>query len=627
MAKSSSRRSPLNLPQHGVAWFVVVHEMNKWIARPDGEPVRPWLVLIINMQNGTIIHSEMMDTPPRPASVQRLLFQAMRKREPQIGLEPHRPAEIFFEDETLTKKLWRDLSKMEVTISIGERPAEIDQMLAGMEEHVKDGGVDVPSLMDQQGATPEVVGGMFDAAADFYRAATWAKLTDKHPLAIEVLPTEHRRYALVMGSGGMEYGLSVYLEWEQYTAMASGLIRAKDDLPDAGVQSLLYMEVTGMPFGDLGALKQHQWEIADKKAYPLPVIFDPVDGVSRPDGAEIFWYEAVLRAIPIFAEQHLQQNGISDFDPVEAIITVPTSKGDTEVRISYPAGELPDQANRMPDALDDLDVEGAIDMPIFDRRAAEGAMAGLVGGTDDSALGRAQDLMYEAFESNDPNQRILKAYEALELSPDCADAYVLLAQEEADTYGEALEYFLRGVMAGRRALGPDRFEEDAGHFWGLLETRPYMRALEGLAQTFKEMGEIEESIGHFRELLRLNPSDNQGIRHQLLNALLDAELDQEAAVLLTEHDDGMAEWLYTDALLLFRSGSKAKGAKLKEALRHNPHVPDYLTGRKKIPVQLPPYMGFGDENEAVHYAAAYLRHWRKMPEAIEWLKQVSTATK
>ena len=31
------------------------------------------------------------------------------------------------------------------------------------------------------------------------------------------------------------------------------------------------------------------------------------------------------------------------------------------------------------------------------------------------------------------------------------------------------------MAAGERALGPETYQRDVGHFWGLLETRPYMR--------------------------------------------------------------------------------------------------------------------------------------------------------
>ena len=102
-------------------------------------------------------------------------------------------------------------------------------------------------------------------------------------------------------------------------------------------------------------------------------------------------------------------------------------------------------------------------------------MLGGATGPRDSPLEQAQDLVYEAFEEPDPEQQVQMATEALTLCPDCADAYVLLA-EHARSRREALKLYAEGVAAGERALGPTAFEQDVGHFWGLLETRPYMRA-------------------------------------------------------------------------------------------------------------------------------------------------------
>ena len=72
------------------------------------------------------------------------------------------------------------------------------------------------------------------------------------------------------------------------------------------------------------------------------------------------------------------------------------------------------------------------------------------------------------------------AREALALWPDCADAYVLLAQA-ASSLEEARELLEQGVAAGERALGRSVFVEDAGDFWLIFETRPYMRARAALA--------------------------------------------------------------------------------------------------------------------------------------------------
>lgn len=138
----------------------------------------------------------------------------------------------------------------------------------------------------------------------------------------------------------------------------------------------------------------------------------------------------------------------------------------------------------------------------------------------------AQDTMYLAWAEHKRSKRLKLAREALSISPDCADAYVLLAEETARTTKEALELYEEGVRAGERALGPEVMTEQAGHFWGMLETRPYMRARSGLAECLWELGEDAQAMEHYREMLRLNPNDNQGHRYQLAQLLLQEKQDE-----------------------------------------------------------------------------------------------------
>lgn len=241
-------------------------------------------------------------------------------------------------------------------------------------------------------------------------------------------------------------------------------------------------------------------------------------------------------------------------------------------------------------------------------------------------LEEAQDLMYDAFESTG-KQRIKLAKKALTLCEDCADAYVLLAEESARSLEEARDLYAAGVEAGKRALGKEMFAEAEGHFWGVVETRPYMRARAGLANCLWQLGQHQAAIGHYEEMLRLNPGDNQGIRYLLLTAYLADDLDAVAVRLLGEYeDDASATWLYNRALLLYRqekSGKKAR-TQLQEALQYNPHVPAYLLRRKRLPKHLPPYVGFGDENEAVYYVAEAGHLWVEQEGALDWLHRVST---
>lgn len=85
-----------------------------------------------------------------------------------------------------------------------------------------------------------------------------------------------------------------------------------------------------------------------------------------------------------------------------------------------------------------------------------------------------------------------------------------------------------------------------GDFWGLIETRPYMRARFGLAMALWSCGQGEEAAAHGAELLRLNPDDNQGVRYLLLTWLVALGRDDDAGALMkTYKHEGAGGWAWT----------------------------------------------------------------------------------
>ena len=253
-------------------------------------------------------------------------------------------------------------------------------------------------------------------------------------------------------------------------------------------------------------------------------------------------------------------------------------------------------------------------------------MSGLGGKARGTTLDDAQELMYDAWEMSTRRARVSLAKRALEISPLCADAYVLLAEESAKSLQEAAELYALGVEAGERALGPRTFKEAVGHFWGFLETRPYMRARCGLARMLWATGERDAAIAHYREMLRLNPNDNQGIRDLLAACLVAIGDDRALDKLLKQYDeDGGTTWCYTKTLLAFRTAGDSDEARahLADALESNAHVPAYLAGEKKPPRTLPEYVTWGGEDEAAEYARAFGTGWHATPGAADWLAQAA----
>ncbi|HAZ31759.1 MAG TPA: hypothetical protein DCY61_03525 [Dehalococcoidia bacterium] len=241
----------------------------------------------------------------------------------------------------------------------------------------------------------------------------------------------------------------------------------------------------------------------------------------------------------------------------------------------------------------------------------------------ETPLEQAQDIIYQALETPEKKERVRLAMEALKVCDDCSDAYVLLAEEAAEIPEEARNWYQQGVEAGERALGPEVFANEPGHFWGIIETRPYMRAREGLADCLYFLGEFEAAMEHYREMLRLNPNDNQGIRYKLLSCLMERNDIDAARELLGQYkDEYSAYWFFTRALIAFieQGASREANKQLRKALRQNSHVVRYLLGQRKMPRTLPDRIGFGDKDEAIAYVAEFADAWMDTPGALEWVK-------
>ncbi|PHZ84793.1 hypothetical protein CRD36_02020 [Paremcibacter congregatus] len=240
-------------------------------------------------------------------------------------------------------------------------------------------------------------------------------------------------------------------------------------------------------------------------------------------------------------------------------------------------------------------------------------------------LRQAQDMMYDAWEADTKRERIALARQALKISDLCADAYLLLAEEEAKDIIQARKYYEQAVDAGRQALGDALFEDAEGDFWLVLETRPFMRAKAALAQTLWDLGERQEAAEHVKHMLQLNPGDNQGMRTILKSWLFTLNDFAGVEELLVEYEeDSLAEWCYSKAFLMFRqSGAKSSGAirVLKHAVETNHFVPDLLLGTKRMPKSLPPHYSIGSKEEAIIYVDQNRENWSATKGALQWLAE------
>jgi hypothetical protein len=155
-----------------------------------------------------------------------------------------------------------------------------------------------------------------------------------------------------------------------------------------------------------------------------------------------------------------------------------------------------------------------------------------------------------------------------------------------------------------------------------------MRARAGLAGTLLKLGDVDGALSHYRDMLKLNPNDNQGIRYVLAGCLLRQGNDGALKKLLAAHKDASAFWLYTRALVAFRKNrnSDAQAAALvSDAWSANEHVPAILAGTKPPVIKDDGYVTMGGPDEATYYVTECGPAWHHTPGAVARLTKLAAS--
>lgn len=241
-------------------------------------------------------------------------------------------------------------------------------------------------------------------------------------------------------------------------------------------------------------------------------------------------------------------------------------------------------------------------------------------GTNESKEDQAQDLIYEAWESS-PKKAKQLILQAKELDPDNADVYNYLGDIE-NTPEKALDFYKQGVKAGEKKLGKKFIKENEGHFWLMIETRPYMRSLFNSAKCLSLLNQNEEAVQKYFRILELNPDDNMGARYELFSVSLEINAFKIIEGLLKEYPDEYgANWTYNKVLYHIKKNEiKEAEEEWFMAINTNRHVPRYLLGKTKLPKKLPDYMSIGYADEAQCYVAENLHLWEETEGALDFIK-------
>ena len=211
-------------------------------------------------------------------------------------------------------------------------------------------------------------------------------------------------------------------------------------------------------------------------------------------------------------------------------------------------------------------------------------------------------------------------FNSTEIDPTYADGYNHLANIvwRRRDWGQAESLYRKALSLAE----PEIKNLRRGAFWGILESRPYMRALQGLGLTLWKQGRLEEAKDIFLKMLKLNVNDNQGVRY-LIGPICHQVGDLNKAIQWYVQNLDDPDNLYNYGLALIQQNKLEAAARtLISAIFENPYIPPLLL-KDKLPesdwwhgsnLAEPPY--------AEDYVREYGNWWEKEEFTLRLLRAI-----
>ena len=161
---------------------------------------------------------------------------------------------------------------------------------------------------------------------------------------------------------------------------------------------------------------------------------------------------------------------------------------------------------------------------------------------------------------------LAKACELDDRNIDAAMQFLELDAKNEQEYKVRLKELLEKA---RRQMEEDGFftDECIGDFWGMIETRPFMRVYSAYLSSLMESGKLRLAVEAGRDMLRLCENDNMGIRYALMNCYAALEdVDGAEALLKQFEDDESTMFFLPMSFLYYRVGQEDKAQEMLEKL-------------------------------------------------------------
>ena len=241
---------------------------------------------------------------------------------------------------------------------------------------------------------------------------------------------------------------------------------------------------------------------------------------------------------------------------------------------------------------------------------------------ENTPLDDAYEILEEAQNAKTEKEAIKLAKKAYEKSPECFDA--ILFQCDLEENGiKRMKLLDDGLEFEKNRLTKEKYfdKENIGHFYGIFETRPYIRGLVIKAEYLLEEGKISQAENVCREVLRLNENDNMGARYLLMAIYATLEKENDMLKLYKKYPEEDLEMMFPLFALYYKLGNDKKAKEyLNRIDKCNSNFVKFFNGTIKENKKVEHgYYSRGDSSEIFMYLDRYDYLLITMPKLHEYV--------
>ncbi len=226
---------------------------------------------------------------------------------------------------------------------------------------------------------------------------------------------------------------------------------------------------------------------------------------------------------------------------------------------------------------------------------------------ENTILDDAYELLEKAENAKSKTQAIKYAKEAYDMCHDCFDAVLFLSQLENNPL-KRWKLLDEGLKFEKDKLEKEGyFKNNIGRFYGILETRPYIKGLYAKANYLILDGKIKQARDVCKEILKLNESDNTGARYLLMAIYAYLEEENDLLELYKKYSEENLEMLFPLFVLYYKQGNDTKAKEFLDRInKANPNFIKFFKGTMKENKYVPEgYYSRGDSSEVKMYFRQY----------------------